>query len=151
MTLILHATCESIPNLTADDRSLIPPLAKHNIEARPAVWSDASVLSTTADAILIRSTWDYHLRLQEFLAWITALERAKVRVFNPPPMLRWNANKLYLRELEQKGVPIVPTLWPEPGFNLQQELQQRDWKRAVVKPRVSATAYRTMLTSPANA
>ena len=150
MKTILLATSESIPNLTKDDQSLIAPLAKHNIEARPAIWSDANLNWSQADAILIRSCWDYHLRLKEFLAWTSALEQAKVRVLNPAPMLRWNTNKIYLRELEEKGVPIVPTLWPEPGFELKQELQLRKWKQAVVKPRVSATAYRTLLTSPDN-
>jgi glutathione synthase/RimK-type ligase-like ATP-grasp enzyme len=148
MTLILLATSESVPNLTKDDQSLIAPLAKRGIEARPAVWSDPRVNWTDADAVLIRSCWDYHLRLKEFLVWINALERAKVKIWNPPATLRWNTNKIYLRQLEEKGVPIVPTLWPEAGFNLRQELQQRDWKQAVVKPRVSATAYRTLLTSP---
>ncbi|MGH9500151.1 MAG: ATP-grasp domain-containing protein [Terriglobales bacterium] len=150
MTLILCATCDFIPSLTQDDQSLIAPLAGRGIEARPAVWSDAGVDWPQADAVLIRSCWDYHFRLNEFLAWIAALERARVRVWNPPAMLRWNTNKLYLRELEEKGVPIVPTLWPEPGFDLRQELQQRNWKQAVVKPRVSATAHRTMLINAEN-
>jgi glutathione synthase/RimK-type ligase-like ATP-grasp enzyme len=148
MKTILLATSESIPNLTEDDQTLIAPLAKLGIEARPAVWSDSHVNWSQAGAVLIRSCWDYHLRLKEFLAWTSALEEAKVRVLNPPPMLRWNTNKIYLRELEEKGVPIVPTLWPEPGFDLKQELQLRKWKRAVVKPRVSATAHRTFLTGP---
>jgi len=148
MTLILFATCESIPNLTEDDRTLLAPLANLGIEAKPAVWSDPSVSWSSATAVVIRSCWDYHLRLNEFLNWITALEQAGVGLWNPPATLRWNANKSYLRELEQKGVPIVPTLWPEAGFDLEPELQQRKWKQAVVKPRVSATAYRTLLTSP---
>lgn len=148
MTLILLATCESIPNLTKDDQSLIAPLAKHGIKARAAIWGDANVNWREAHAVLIRSCWDYHLRLKEFLAWISALEQANVKVWNPPAMLRWNTNKIYLRDLEEKGVPIVPTLWPETGFDLRQELRQRNWNQAVVKPRVSATAYRTLLTSP---
>jgi hypothetical protein len=150
MKLILCATCESIPTLTADDRTLLAPLANHGIEARAAIWSDANVDWAKAHAVLIRSCWDYHLRLKEFLAWISALEQAQVRIWNPLAMLRWNTNKIYLRELEEKGVPIVPTLWPGPGFDLKPELQQRNWKQAIVKPRVSATAYRTMLTSAAN-
>jgi glutathione synthase/RimK-type ligase-like ATP-grasp enzyme len=147
MKLVLCATCESLPNLTEDDQSLIAPLAKRGIEARAVVWSDPHVNWCEADAVLIRSCWDYHLRLPEFLAWIASLEQAGVRVWNPPAMLRWNADKTYLRDLERKGVPIVPTLWPEAGFRLQEELLRRGWKRAVVKPRVSATAYRTALTS----
>jgi glutathione synthase/RimK-type ligase-like ATP-grasp enzyme len=145
MKLVLCATCESIPNLTEDDQVLIAPLAKRGIEARAAVWSDRSVSWSAADAVVIRSCWDYHLRLEEFLRWIASLEQAGVRVWNPPAMLRGNADKIYLRELERKGVPIVPTLWPEAGFQLGQELRERGWKKAVVKPRVSATAYRTAL------
>ncbi len=145
MKSILCATCESIPNLTEDDQTLIAPLAERGVEARAAVWSDPSVPWRAVDAVVIRSCWDYHLRLEEFLGWIAALERAEVRVWNPPSMLRGNADKIYLRQLERKGVPIVPTLWPEAGFRLQQELRQRGWKKAVVKPRVSATAYRTVL------
>ncbi len=147
MKLVLCATCESIPNLTEDDQALIAPLAKRGIEARAAVWSDPSVSWSTADAVLIRSCWDYHRRPKEFLGWVTSLKKAGVRLWNPPAMLRGNADKIYLRELEQKGVPIVPTLWPEDGFRLQQALRGRGWTKAVVKPRVSATAYRTVLTS----
>ena len=147
MTLILLATCESIPNLTEDDQSLIAPLAKRGINARAAVWSDPRVNWSEADAVVIRSCWDYHLRLKQFVDWITLLERAGVRVWNPPAMLRGNADKIYLRELERKGVPIVPTLWPEAGFQLARELRGRGWEKAVVKPRVSATAYRTVLTT----
>jgi glutathione synthase/RimK-type ligase-like ATP-grasp enzyme len=147
MTLILLATCESIPNLTEDDQSLIAPLAKRGINARAAVWSDPRVNWSEADAVVIRSCWDYHLRLKQFVDWITLLERAGVRVWNLPAMLRGNADKIYLRELERKGVPIVPTLWPEAGFQLARELRGRGWEKAVVKPRVSATAYRTVLTT----
>jgi hypothetical protein len=147
MKLVFCATCESIPNLTEDDRTLIASLAERGIEARPAVWSDPSVPWSAADAVLIRSCWDYHLRLEEFLRWIASLEKSRVHMWNLPGMLRWNADKLYLRELEQKGVSIVPTLWPEPGFDLRRELRLQKWRRAVVKPRVSATAYRTILTT----
>jgi glutathione synthase/RimK-type ligase-like ATP-grasp enzyme len=151
MKTILCATCESIPHLTEDDQALIAPLAQRGIEAQAAVWSDREVPWQKADAVLIRSCWDYHLRLEEFLRWITSLEEAGVRVWNPPAMLRGNADKIYLRQLERKGVPIVPTVWPEAGFQLQTELRKRRWKKAVVKPRVSATAHRTRLTTAEDA
>jgi glutathione synthase/RimK-type ligase-like ATP-grasp enzyme len=147
MKLVVCATCESIPNLTEDDQTLIASLAERGIEGRAAVWSDPLVRWGEADAVVIRSCWDYHRRLEEFLRWVATLEKSGVRVWNPPAMLRWNADKIYLRDLERRDVPIVPTLWPEPGFRLQQELRGRAWKKAVAKPRVSATAYRTILTT----
>jgi len=147
MALLLCATCESIPHLTEDDQALLAPLAERGIQARPAVWSDTGVDWLAADAVLIRSCWDYHLRLKEFLGWLATLERAGVCVWNAPHTLRWNAEKTYLRDLERRGVAIVPTLWPEPGFSLQDKMRDAGWKKAVVKPRVSATAYRTRLVS----
>ncbi len=66
-------------------------------------------------------------------------------------MLRWNANKNYLRDLEGKGIPIVPTFWPEGPSNLREQLRELRWSRAVVKPRVSATAHQTRLVSIENA
>lgn len=145
MALILCATCESIPHLTEDDQALLAPLEVRGIEGRAAVWSDSSVDWSAADGVLIRSCWDYHLRIEEFLSWIAQLERAGVRVWNPPSMLRWNANKNYLRDLERKGIPVVPTLWPEGSFLLWEQMVEMGWQKAVVKPRVSATAYRTQL------
>jgi len=150
MRTILCATCESIPNLTDDDQALIAPLAERGIQAKPAVWSDPRVDWAAADAVIIRSCWDYHLRLQRFLTWISELERSAVPVWNVPATLRWNARKSYLRDLERKGVAIVPTVWPEDGFELAEKMRELGWNKAVVKPRVSATAYRTQLVSTDN-
>jgi len=145
MRRVLLATSESIPNLTGDDRVLIAALANRGIEARPAIWSAPDINWSSADGVLIRSCWDYHLRLDEFLPWIAGLEKAGVWVWNAPSTLRWNCNKSYLRDLEQKGVAIVPTVWPEENLSLAEILRDLGWKKAVVKPRVSATAYRTQL------
>ena len=66
-------------------------------------------------------------------------------VWNPPPLLRWNANKNYLRDLEAKGTPIAPTPPPPGPINLRRQLRDSGWSQAVVKPRVSATAHQTRL------
>jgi len=145
MQSILLATCESIPNLTEDDRELISPLAERGIEAEAATWSDPQVNWSSAAGVVIRSCWDYHLRLDEFLAWIGRLEESGLSVWNTPSTLRWNCNKSYLRDLEQKGIAIVPTFWPGKDFSLAEKMRELGWKIAVVKPRISATAYRTQL------
>ncbi|MBZ5573206.1 MAG: hypothetical protein LAO09_15155 [Acidobacteriia bacterium] len=147
MKTVLCATSEAIPKLTQDDQALIRPLADRGIQAMAAVWSDPSVPWTSADAVIIRSCWDYHLRLEDFLRWVAWLEQAGVRVWNRPSVLRWNADKIYLRGLERKGVAIVPTVWPEAGFSLADKMRDLGWEKAVVKPRVSATAYRTQVTT----
>src|SRR5277367_1320796 len=149
---IALATSRDWPNLTPDDQTLLAPLAERGFKADPAVWSDPTYPWQTCDAIVIRSCWDYHLRNQEFLRWIAFLESTGCKVWNPPALIRWNADKSYLRSLETKGIPVVPTLWCEPGEpqNLADALRDKGWAKAVVKPRVSATAHRTQLVDATN-
>jgi glutathione synthase/RimK-type ligase-like ATP-grasp enzyme len=147
------ATSKDLPDLTPDDRTLLRPLSARGFKAEPAVWTDPTYLWQDYDAVVIRSCWDYHLRSKEFLRWIAFLESTGCAVWNPPAMIRWNADKSYLRSLETKGIPIVPTLWYEPGEtrSLADALRGRGWARAVIKPRISATAHRTQLVEATNA
>ena len=147
MKRIALATSDQFASLTDDDRLLQEPLKSLGFSSEPAVWSDSGVAWTSYDAVILRSCWDYHLRLAEFLAWISTLEKQGVQVWNPPGMIRWNANKTYLRDLESTGIPVIPTFWPEARVNLRDHLRELGWSRAVVKPRVSATAYQTRLVS----
>ena len=150
---IALATSEEWPDLTADDRTLLQPLADRGIKAEPAIWSDPNYPWQDCDAVVIRSCWDYHLRSQDFLRWIASLEASGCNVWNPPAMIRWNADKSYLRSLDANGIPIVPTLWFEPGEtpSLADALRDQGWAKAVVKPRISATAHLTQLVESKNA
>jgi len=67
-----------------------------------------------ADAVLALTAWDYQDDADGFLAMLRELETRGVKVFNPPELIAWNIRKTYLRELAEKGLPTVPTLWPEP-------------------------------------
>ncbi|MER6201843.1 hypothetical protein ABT234_31295 [Streptomyces sp. NPDC001586] len=98
------------------------------------------------DLAVIRSTWDYVGRLQEFLAWADATARV-TRLWNPAPLVRWNSDKRYLRELAERGVPVVPTRFVEPGGPYGEE----DFDAphgVVVKPAVSAGARDTARYEP---
>jgi glutathione synthase/RimK-type ligase-like ATP-grasp enzyme len=152
MKQIALATSSKYSNLTDDDRLLLEPLRQHNVKAEPAIWNQSNNWSRY-DAVIIRSCWDYHLQPEKFLRWITDLENTKVPVFNSASLIRWNADKTYLRDLEAKAIAIVPTFWPECGNQLclTDKLRELSWPRAVVKPRVSATAYRTQLVTVENA
>ena len=93
------------------------------------------------EAAVIRSTWDYHKHPEEFLAALEQIGRAGVRLANPLEVVRWNARKTYLRDLEARGLPVVPTLWnPRPDESLFDELGTDE---IVIKPVVSASAFHT--------
>ncbi len=63
------------------------------------------------DLVVIRSTWDYAPRRDDFAAWAASVPR----LANPADVVAWNTDKTYLRELAAAGVPVVPTAWLAPG------------------------------------
>jgi glutathione synthase/RimK-type ligase-like ATP-grasp enzyme len=64
-------------------------------------------------AVMVNCAWDYQDRHEDFLATLDRIAAMGVPVFNSPDVVRWNIRKTYLRDFEARGVPIIPTLWPE--------------------------------------
>lgn len=146
---IAMATYERAPNLTADDRLLIPALESHGISAQPAVWSDATVDWASFDAIVIRSCWDYHLRVAEFHAWLDRLDALERVVCNPTSIVRWNADKRYLGDLDRRGVATITTVVVPRGgagdaaSEIEAAVTTAGWSRIVIKPAISASGHET--------
>lgn len=63
--------------------------------------------------VLIGTPWDYHEDEPGFLAQIARIEDSGTLVANPGDLVRWNANKRYLADLEGAGAAVIPTLWVE--------------------------------------
>ena len=61
--------------------------------------------------VLLGTAWDYQDHPAEFLDRLEALAGRGLAVCNPPEVVRWNADKRYLRELGDRGAATVPTLW----------------------------------------
>lgn len=111
-----------------------------SVEAVP--WR-AEVDWSTWDLVVIRSPWDYQKDAERFLEVLETIDRA-TRLENPLEVVRWNLSKNYLRDLEEKGVPIVPTRWLDVGAPIEPELfDALGSERIVVKPRVSGNADHT--------
>jgi hypothetical protein len=142
---IAFITSAALPDLTPDDRLAVEALRARGAETVPAVWTDSSIDWSSFDAVILRSTWDYHRRAREFREWIDTLELTGTRVWNPVPVLHWNMEKTYLQDLERAGVPVVPTIWLAQGTaaDLDALLTERGWAEAIIKPVISAGATRT--------
>jgi len=97
---------------------------------------------TEFDLAYLGTPWDYTDAKDEFLARLEALEAAGVTVCNPAKVIRWNADKLYLKELEERGAPSIPTLWPDnPGRSeVVAAMGHFGCDKVVVKRRVGAGA-----------
>lgn len=141
------AIATSKTELPRSDQALVASLADQRVRVCPVIWSSTDLDWREFDIVVIRSCWDYHLRCKEFFLWISSLEDQGILVLNPPLLLRWNANKIYLDKLAASGVAIPETLFIEPSIevDLGQICQSRGWREAVVKPTISASAYRTEL------
>ncbi len=94
------------------------------------------------DAAILGTPWDYTEAKDEFLAKLAALEQAGVTVCNPVAVVRWNSDKLYLRELGELGAATIPTLWPDRAgpADVLAAFDHFQTDRVVVKRRVGAGA-----------
>lgn len=146
------ATCAAQPSLYLEEGQVLPALAELDVDARAVLWDDPAVDWSDFDAVVLRSTWDYFLRYGEFCAWLDRVEPL-TRVHNAPSLVRWNADKRYLRDLERRGARILPTVFCESAAesDLAGILRENGWDRAVIKPSVSGGAHRTARVEAATA
>ena len=148
---LAFATYAAHPAPTPDDDVLVRELARRGVAVAGIPW-DAPVDWSAHDGVVVRSTWDYHLRHADFTRWVRALEADGVTLLNVPPLLLWNADKRYLRDLEAEGIAVVPTAWSdvddeEPALGA--IARRHGWAGPlVVKPAVSASAHDTWTTAP---
>ena len=132
------ATCAAFPALDDDDRLLLAALGDR---AEPVVWDDPAVDWDAYERVVVRNTWDYQGRRDEFLAWAMRLGD---RLLNPPDVLAWNTDKRYLAELAAGGLPVVDTAFVAPG----EPHMPPDGRPFVVKPTISAGSRDTARFAP---
>lgn len=140
MLKIAIATYNKLPDLTENDRLLIPIFEAKGHTIVPEIWDNPEVDWTTYDLVLIRSTWDYYLKPEAFKNWISKFENSKTRLINSPEIVLKNSHKFYLKELSEKGVNIIPTLFSSDKIELQ---TTKTWEKVVIKPAVSAGSHET--------
>ncbi|HLY09463.1 MAG TPA: hypothetical protein VKW04_09195 [Planctomycetota bacterium] len=133
MKAIALVTARETGALDDDMEPLLAALRSEGATGEPAVWDDPSVDWSRYSLAVLRSTWDYSRRRDEFLAWAADVERT-VRLANPANILRWNTDKHYLGGLAAAGIPVVPTCFIEPRQTIRFPFEGE----FVVKPAVGA-------------
>ncbi len=127
---IALVTSRDLPVFDVDDELL----AAHLPGAEIIAWENASVAWSDFDLVILRSTWNYTERLDEFLAWAERVA-SETRLVNPLGVIKWNTDKRYLAALEQAGIPVVPTTYVAPGEEAPEHVLAG---HIVVKPTVGA-------------
>ena len=148
-SLVLFATYATRPELTEDDQLFARALERHGVRVGAAAWDDPAVAWGSATAVVVRSTWDYHLRLDEFLGWVDRVA-AETTLHNDARVVRWNSHKQYLGEIARAGVPVIDTVFAVAGatVDVADVARQHGWRDLVVKPAVSASAHETRRFGP---
>ncbi len=100
---IVFASCAALPEGDSDDAGLVAALRARGLHVSWKPWDDPVTLQ--ADLVVLRATWDYSERVEEFVAWTRAVRN----LLNPPALVAWNIDKHYLLDLQRDGLPIVPT------------------------------------------
>ncbi len=127
--------------LDEDMPSLVAALEQEGLLPEILDWDDPLVRWADYDLSLLRSTWDYTDRLAEFRAWLERIAPL-TRLHNPRPLVLWNTDKHYLRDLAALGLPAVPSSFIEPGEPsgpaIERFLAGEPCAEFVVKPAVGA-------------
>jgi glutathione synthase/RimK-type ligase-like ATP-grasp enzyme len=143
------ATCRPLPEPDPDEDLLLEALRHRGVQARMVAWDDRQEDWDAPVPTLLRSTWDYHHRLETFLAWTQRVAQA-APLWNPAEIATWNGHKFYLRELLHEGCAIVPTAFvsQDSPRTLRDVMGEHDWQEVVVKPAVSAASFGTLRVGP---
>ncbi|MHC4992098.1 MAG: ATP-grasp domain-containing protein, partial [Planctomycetota bacterium] len=92
MMRIAIATCASLPDWEVDDRPLFAAFEDLGVNAPVVAWDDGAFDWAATDACLIRTTWDYQDRLDDYLQWVDHVSGC-TSLYNPPAIVRWNTHK----------------------------------------------------------
>lgn len=145
---IVFATCDHQPLPTEDDQLLADALKARGVTVTPIPWTELDPFAVVdSPPILLRSTWDYHRVPTMFIAWLQALQDGGRTSWNAPGTAIGNIDKIYLQKLEASGITVPRTRWLEHIDNdiISQLMSEEGWPRAVLKPRIAATAYGTFM------
>lgn len=124
---IVLAGCDRLPAGDGDDDGLLEALRTRGLHAHWLPWDDPQTLD--ADLVILRATWDYTERYEEFLDWTRRVRN----LLNAPAVVEWNSDKRYLHDLAVAGIAVVETEFFAPD-----EALHLPGGEVVIKPSVGA-------------
>jgi glutathione synthase/RimK-type ligase-like ATP-grasp enzyme len=147
MKKVVFLTMDSLENFECYDHLLIRPLEILGWQVEEISWRRKNVNWNNNDAVIVRSTWDYQSDSQKFLKVLEDISKSTAVLFNDFQTLKWNMNKIYLKDLKDRGVHIVPTMW-EKEFIVEKLISYFSLlgtEDIIIKPNISANADNTLL------
>lgn len=143
MKKIAFLTKENLDSFSCDDDLAVAPLLELGYQVSHLNWHEKHNWKDFV-CVVVRSTWDYQDHYQEFVTVLEEIARSTL-LLNDLETMKWNSHKEYLRELQDNGTKIIPTLFHEElGSKTVDELCEKlNSNKIIFKPYVGANSDNT--------
>ncbi len=140
IALVSH---ENLLDLSKNDQILQRCFQDRKIKTEILAWNDMLVNWEQFDSVVIRSTWDYYLNINEYKKWLSQFKKMSCQLVNSPSLVLANLHKNYLVDLKRCGMSVVPSyLINDNNMNdIGLVLDAIDKDKVVIKPVMGASAY----------
>ena len=133
-----------IQNILLEQELLKSAFEAQGLKVDITYWDNPTYEWQETKSVLFRTIWDYFERFDEFWEWLEQV-KTKTRLINSYELIKWNIDKHYLKDLSSWGIKTVPTYFADKGckMKLHEIAKRNQWKDLVIKPAISASAFKT--------
>ena len=133
-----------IQNILLEQELLKSAFEAQGLKVDITYWDNPTYEWQETKSVLFRTIWDYFERFDEFWECLEQV-KTKTRLINSYELIKWNIDKHYLKDISSWGIETVPTYFADKGCNMKlHEIAKRNqWKDLVIKPAISASAFKT--------
>ncbi|EAJ5193669.1 hypothetical protein RLQ69_000900 [Campylobacter jejuni] len=139
--MLIIATCKAYKEGNEALKKLKAKLENLHYQCELKAWQEIRVRHLAQNTLILPlAVWDYSLEYANFLHFLNELERAKISILNPSEILKMNADKSYLKILEEVNLPIIDSIIFKQ--NEEFDLSLIPFQKAVIKPLVGQSGYK---------
>ncbi|MBC6109524.1 RimK family alpha-L-glutamate ligase [Pedobacter fastidiosus] len=142
----------SSTTVEGEDDQLLNFLKQKGLNIEKVIWNDPQVNWENYQLAILKSPWDYFDLIGDFYNWLNFLEEKKIKLLNPIDVVKWNADKHYLNDIQSAGLKVTPSFFISKAdqIDLADYFIKFDTKKLIVKPCVSGGAKNTFKVTSEN-
>ncbi|RYE53957.1 MAG: hypothetical protein EOP48_13305 [Sphingobacteriales bacterium] len=135
-----------------EESILLEFLKSKGMQIERVVWNDSNVNWEDYDLAILKSPWDYFELITDFYNWLDKLKKIDLRLLNPVDIVKWNADKHYLKDISNSKLAVIPTIYLKNGDNIALDtiFEQFGTNALIVKPCVSGGSFHTFKVNKEN-
>jgi len=143
---VAYLTMSDPGDFVTDYHLSFAPMAELGWSAETVAWRDPQDWDAF-DAVYLCTPWDYPQHADEFMQVLESIDRSRAVLLNDLAIVRWNLDKTYLRDLQERGDAIVPSTWHEhfAASAVQAAFAEFGTGKLVIKPTVGGNAVDTFV------